>query len=106
VDPVATGLQKMSANVVLTRTLDLRDIDRFGIAVQSAFTPAGKTSISVLGANLDVVEVHEDCRCDVLDWAFQNVFWADADSGFVWRSVQTIHPNLPPLTIEVLRPPG
>ncbi|HJT80104.1 MAG TPA: YjbF family lipoprotein [Chthoniobacterales bacterium] len=106
VDPVAIGLQKMSANVVLTRTLDLRDIDRFGIAVQSTFTPAGKTSISVLGANLDVVEVHEDCRCDVLDWAFQNIFWADASSGFVWRSVQTIHPNLPPLTIEVLRPPG
>lgn len=105
-DPVQSGLQQMTTNVLLVRTFDLRDVDRFGVSVQSTFTPAGKTKISILGASLDVLEVHEDCHCDDLDWNFQNIFWVDADSGFVWRSVQNIHPNLSALTIEVLRPPG
>ncbi len=87
-DPVQTGLQQMTTNVLLVRSLDLRDIDRFGVS------------------SLDVLEVHEDCRCKDLDWTFQNIFWADVSSGFIWRSVQNIHPNLDPLTIEVLRPPG
>jgi len=105
-DPVQTGLQHMTTNVLLVRSLDLRDIDRFGVSVQSTFTPIGKTKVSILGASLDVLEVHEDCRCKDLDWTFQNIFWADVSSGFIWRSVQNIHPNLDPLTIEVLRPPG
>ncbi len=105
-DPVQTGLHQLTTNVLLVRTLDLRDVDRFGVSVQSTFTPIGKTKVSILGADLDVLEVHEDCRCDDLDWSFQNVFWADVGSGFIWRSVQNIHPNLGALTIEVLRPPG
>lgn len=105
-DPVWTGLHQLTTNVLLVRTLDLRDVDRFGVSVQSTFTPIGKTKVSILGGDLDVLEVHEDCRCDELDWSFQNVFWADTASGFIWRSVQNIHPNLGALTIEVLRPPG
>ncbi len=105
-DPVQTGLHQMTTNVLLVRTLDLRDVDRFGVTVQSTFTPAGKTKVSILGASLDVIEVHEDCRCNDLGWEFQNIFWADASSGFIWRSIQNIHPNLGALTIEVLRPPG
>jgi hypothetical protein len=105
-DPVATGLQNMSTNVLLTRTLDLRDINRFGIGVQSAFISKGPTTINNFGAKLNVVEVIENCRCDVIDWSFQNTYWADAGTGFIWRSIQTIHPNLDALTIEVLRPPG
>ena len=105
-DPVQTGLQRMSTNVLLVRTLDLRDVNRFGISVQSTFTPIGETKVSILDANLEVIEVHEDCRCNDLDWNFQNIFWVDVNSGFVWRSVQNIHPNLGALTIEVLRPPA
>ena len=105
-DPVSTGLQRMTTNVSVTRTLDLRDINRFGVAVQSIFTPVRKTTIAILGTNLNVLEVNEDCRCSDMDWNFTNVFWADIDSGFVWKSVQTIHPNLGPLSIEVLRPPA
>lgn len=105
-DPVATGLHRMATNVILARNLDLRDINRFGVTVQSTFIPTGKKTISILGTDLKVIEVREDCRCDVLDWTFQNVYWADLDSGFVWRSIQTIHPNLDALTVEVLRPPG
>lgn len=105
-DPVSTGLQRMTTNVSLRRTLDLRDIDRFGVDVESTFTPVGKQTIGILGANLNVVEVNEDCNCADLNWSFRNVYWADVDTGFIWRSLQTIHPNLDQLTIEVLRPPA
>src|ERR1700761_2239671 len=103
-DPVQTGLHQLAANVVLSRAVDLRDIERYGLGVQSTFTPVDKKSINVLGTDINVVEVNENCECRVLNWTFQNTYWADVDSGFVWRSVQTVHPNLSPLTIEVLRP--
>lgn len=105
-DPVSTGLTKMTTNISLRRTLDLRDIDRFGVPVESTFTPVRKATIDILGANLNVLEVNEDCRCAEIDWSFRNVFWADLDSGFIWKSVQNIHPNLAALGIEVLRPPA
>ncbi|MGN6516058.1 MAG: YjbF family lipoprotein [Rhizomicrobium sp.] len=105
-DPVSTGLQSMTTNVSLRRTLDLRDIDRFGVDVESTFTPIGKKTINILGANLDVLEVNEDCNCADFSWSFKNVYWADISTGFIWRSLQTIHPNLDALTIEVLRPPA
>jgi hypothetical protein len=106
-DPVMSGLRsslpQQSAN---THFMDFQDIGRYGVPVKSRFGDSAPAIIEILGHPLKTIVATEDCTCDSLDWEFQNIFWADAETGFVWKSVQSIHPNLAPLTIEILRPPG
>ena len=48
--------------------------------------------------------IRESVVVEDLDWSFENTFWVDIRSGFAWKSVQHISPELPPIEIEILKP--
>jgi hypothetical protein len=66
----------------------------------------GAERIVVVGDAHDTRHLVEDCSSPELDWNFSNEFWKDPDTGFVWRSIQYVHPGLDPITLETLRPAG
>jgi len=105
-DPLSANSASATLGGATYRTVDFNDVSRFAVRVQGQLTPAGPQTISILGSELSTIALIEQCRADDLDWEFQNLFWIDAESGFVWKTVQFIHPNEPPITIEVLRPPA
>jgi hypothetical protein len=78
---------------------------RFSVQVKCERTPDGPESIALLGTTIQTLKVEERCTAAALDWSFTNVFWVDAKSGFVWKSIQYVTPDLDPLDIEVMRPP-
>lgn len=88
-----------------SRLLDFREDSMFSIPVTCGLEPRGPAPIVILGKRLDTTRYDESCSSTVLDWSFTNSFWIDA-SGFVWKSIQHIHPDAGPVEIEVLRPPG
>ena len=88
-----------------TRTMDFRDINVFGIPVSCTLAREGSETIQILGTDIQTQRIGENCVSAKLDWQFENTFWMGT-SGFIWKSVQNIHPKQDPLTIEVLRPPG
>ncbi len=63
-------------------------------------------TISILGSALATMRVMQNCDAPGLGWSFIDTFWIDAKSGFVWRSIQHVHPKLDELHIEIFRPPG
>jgi len=95
-----------SRSVATTRLLDFPDLTRFGIAISGTFTAAGPETIEILGQPLETIAMVEDCVCEDFGWHFQNKYWVDKDSKFVWRSEQYTHPKLDALKIEIFRPPG
>lgn len=105
-DTLRDGLHITESTAESLRVVDFADLNLFSIAVYSRFRPAGTKTIRILGSELSTIALVENCRSPELDWSFQNEFWLDPATGFNWRSVQTIHPNLDPLTIEILRPPA
>jgi len=106
-DPLGANLGRNTpAEVSSRRLIDLRDIHKFAIEITSQFELIGNQKINVLGTDLETVAYKESCVADQLDWTFQNSFWIDSDSGLVWKSIQYVHPNLDPITIETLRPPA
>lgn len=105
-DPLVTGLQNPFPQYAVLRLADFKDIHRYDVAITGHLERKGLKMITILGAELPTLMVVEHCQCEVVDWEFTNIFWVDRDSGFVWRSTQSIHPNLPPFTINMLRPPG
>lgn len=87
------------------RLLDFKDADKFGVRLQGEFKLAGETEVTILGAKISTLRLLETCHCEDFDWDFQNEFWIDRQTGFAWRSIQYVHPNLEPFMLEIFRPP-
>lgn len=86
------------------RLVDIMPGDHFGVPVTSTYQVAGNESITILERQYDTLVVKEICSAPILDWEFENTFWVDIRTGFIWRSIQHFAPGLPPIDIEVLKP--
>lgn len=89
----------------IPRQVDLRDLNLFSVVLQCRIQSRGRDPVTILGAQIKTHRVEETCRSERPDWSFTDIFWMD-DSGFVWKSVQHVHPDLDPVEIEILRPPA
>ena len=85
-------------------SLDFPDLGVFGATAQCSPKDMGDDSVEIFGSRIPTRHVVEHCTVPVLRWNFDNEFWQDRTSGYVWRSSQHIHPKSPPLILEVLRP--
>ncbi len=104
-DPLGAGLQNLRTTMPAKRSLDFTDRNAYGILVDSMIVPAGLADVDILGTQISCVHAFEHCSCSAFGWNFTNEYWANTQSGIVWRSVQYIHPDFDPLEIELLRPP-
>jgi hypothetical protein len=84
---------------------DFPDLGLYQVSISCEDVPAGTEVITILGKDLRTIRVDENCHSEQLDWTFQNSFWINPATGFVWSSIQEIHPKLAPIAIEILRPP-
>ena len=84
--------------------LDYPDLGVFGATAQCSSRNAGDATVEILGTRISTIHVIEHCTVPALKWTFDNEFWQDRMSGYVWRSSQHIHPKSPPIVLEVLRP--
>jgi hypothetical protein len=87
-------------------TADLTEPDRYSVRVECQRQPEGIEAVTLLGKQIRTLKVTEDCSAPEIGWNFVNTFWVGPDNGFVWKSIQFIHPDLDPIEIETLRPPG
>lgn len=106
-----TGFQESEGSTAAAATArsyryDLADANAYGIVVNCNERDAGAERIVILGDEHETRHVIEDCTAPQLDWNFSNEFWKDATNGYVWKSVQYVHPGLDPVELETLRPAG
>lgn len=83
---------------------DLADKNAYGVFVRCTQSDTGAEAIEIIGVHHNTRHIVEHCEAPQVGWTFQNEFWADAATGYIWRSTQSINPDLSPLTIQVLRP--
>ena len=83
---------------------DLIDKNAYGVFVRCTQSDRGGETITIVGIRHDTRHIVEQCEAPQLDWTFQNQFWADAKTGYVWRTTQYVHPDLDPITTQILRP--
>jgi hypothetical protein len=85
-------------------SLDFPDLGVFGATAQCSSRDLGEDGIDILGARISTRHIVEHCAVQSMRWNFDNEYWTDKMSGYIWRSSQHIHPKAPPLILEVLRP--
>ena len=103
-DPVARGLHRLEGPVDARRIIDIDRGYAFNITVTASLEPVRHERIEILGLSFDTVMVRERNVAELLDWRFENTFWADRETGFVWKSVQHFVDGMPPLEYEILKP--
>jgi Group 4 capsule polysaccharide lipoprotein gfcB, YjbF len=86
------------------RLIDLASRFRHGVPVHSRFAVAGPEQITILDRVIPTVRVVEHNDCPLLKWQFDNTWWIDPQTGFVWQSVQWITPDMPVLETRVTKP--
>jgi hypothetical protein len=85
-------------------TLDYPDLGIFDAPLACESRNSGEESVEILGAKIMTRHVVEHCEVAVLHWKFDNDFWLDRTTNYIWRSRQYIHPKSAPIVLEVLRP--
>jgi hypothetical protein len=83
---------------------DFPDLGVFSAVADCSRTDRGDDNIEILGTQIPTRHIVEHCDVPVLNWKFNNEFWVDATTHYVWRSSQYIHPKSAPIVLEVLRP--
>lgn len=89
-----------------TRTMDMPDSNTYGVILSCITSSRGPKSITIIGTKIATVQVDETCRSLKPIWTFTDNYWIDASTGFVWHSVQHIHPAGVTVQTEIFRPPG
>lgn len=86
------------------RTIDLEPRHIDGVVVRSRFSGEGTDDLTILGDHKATSLWTEANAASQLDWEFRNRYWVDPRSGYVWKSVQYLSPQLPALEIIVYKP--
>jgi hypothetical protein len=89
-----------------TRLEDFPEQGLYGAQLSCRAHLVGRQKIDILGQAVTTNRVDEACQSHKPDWSFVDSYWVDADSGFVWRSHQHIHPKGGVIDIDIFRPPG
>ena len=97
------GAAKAGAGAILL-SLDFPDLGVFGAVAECASRDAGDDRVEIFGASIPTHRIVEHCTVPAMKWRYDNQFWQDRATGYVWRSRQYIHPKSPPIVLEVFRP--
>ncbi|MBW7852026.1 MAG: YjbF family lipoprotein [Rhodospirillales bacterium] len=103
-DPLSGGPLNLGGRRAVTRIVDYEDDTGYGAVVEATYTLEGRQTFAILGRQHHAEIWREDNFVKSNGWSFQNHFWIDPDTGFVWKSIQHTLREYPPLDIEVLKP--
>jgi hypothetical protein len=75
---------------------------------ESHFTLVGHEAVQILDKPIRCLKVTENYRIPALVWTVTNEYWlgVDTQTPVVWKSRQHIHPDLPPVNLEILKRPA
>jgi hypothetical protein len=87
------------------RVMDFPDLNLYGVRLNCVSTAKGRQLVRILGTGLLTTRVDEACESRTPRWSYTDSYWLDSDSGFVWQSLQNLHPSGTKVQIKILRPP-
>ncbi|MGD9638824.1 MAG: YjbF family lipoprotein [Alphaproteobacteria bacterium] len=103
-DPIASHLYGQPIPQTSQRIVDFAEDNNYGIKIDSDYEFMGVGKIKIVDTLHETYVIKEKSYAKQLDWHFENLFWKDLKTGFIWQSVQHFLPNTPSIKIQVLTP--
>lgn len=103
-DPIAVQrpVRDWPSTLVRNYQFKLQNAPHFEITVQCVLEFVSRETIEIVELSFDLAKVQE--RCSNAKRTFENTYWADPATGYIWKSQQWIGPKVEPFIIEVIRP--
>ena len=105
-DPLATFSSDFRLPQTVRRQVDVPARALYSSIISANWQMDGSETIDILGKSFDTIRFREICKMPAHGLEFENYFWRDPQSGFVWKSFQHWVPGGPPVTMEVVKPPS
>ena len=96
--------QALKGPVRSRRQADFPDIGMHNLILNCVATARRREVITILGTAIATTRVDESCESLSPRWRFTDQYWLDTD-GFVWQSLQHLHPVGTRIQIKIMRPP-
>tara|TARA_B100000575_G_scaffold294552_1_gene311447 strand:- start:467 stop:1129 length:663 start_codon:yes stop_codon:yes gene_type:complete len=61
--------------------------------------------VDIFGKEKELIHLVEEIRNSTYGWNFTNHYWVD-ESYYVWKSIQTVNPKIPPFELTVTKKPS
>lgn len=104
-DPLADRPHLIRDAVNFSHTLTIAEkTQRKTYTIDSTVELAGEETIEILELTFDTFVLRERCEARYANWQFENYYWVDRQTGFVWRSRQYISREFRPISTEILKP--
>jgi hypothetical protein len=103
-DPLARPIPPGSWPAVVERTYELPGEGPLGEvrSYRCTFEPGAVSEMTILQVRHRGVEISETCTGP--EGTFENLHFADAATGFVWRSLQWVGPQMDLVDLQVIEP--
>ena len=95
-----------SSQSINTEYLSLDNPEVFEMKLDCYVLIEGEEAIEILDKEFSLIHISRVKENKFLRWKVKDHFWIDSKDGFVWKSIQNIAPNLPPIMIEVTKKPA
>lgn len=97
---------KLESHVISEYFLSLDNPEVFELKLVLKIENEGPEIINILDKQYSLMHITEEKENKYLRWKSKDHYWVDPEDGFVWKSIQNIAPNLPPILIEVTKKPA
>ena len=89
-----------------TRLISLNNPPVRGLDIQVYTKVEGEEIIKILEREYKVLLIKEIVQNKKIKWRHENLFWVNPNTGFVWKSLQQIAPNVPAISLEITKAPN
>ena len=97
---------KNKDNPIYKSFISLDNPEVFELELKVKVLNKGLEEIEIVDKKYSLIHFIEEKENRYLRWKSKDHYWVDPEDGFVWKSIQNIAPNIPPIVIEVTKKPA
>lgn len=86
--------------------ISLENPEVFELELNVNIQNLGVEQVHILDKNYSLIHFIKEKENRYIRWKSEDHYWVSQEDGFVWKSIQNIAPNTPPITIEITKKPA
>ena len=88
------------------RMISLDNPSVFNMKLKVSYKRVGFEEVIILDKKRELILIEETIENSYIRWKYNNKYWVDKNTGYVWQSIQEIAPNIPPIFIQITKKPS
>lgn len=88
------------------RLISLDNPSVFNMKLKVSYKRVGFEEVIILDKKRELILIEETIENSYIKWEYNNKYWVDKNTGYVWQSIQEIAPNVPPILIQITKKPS